>query len=685
MSATCVWLSVVETQEILDISQPAVLYRINKGLVDSRKADNPGRAGKKYEIALDSLPQDAQDRYWAQVRAQQEALNPGKAARAFQKAQAQAEAAEAQTVEANEEYLEAPKWQKDIIDERLRIVTESYHMTIAETLKWAEEQGYKVSRGTLYRWRKAYEEGGKNALAAGYGNRAGDSIIPDDVFEQYCAAYLSQNQTSSFDAYQRALGYMVIHYPSVLAARKDAPSLKAFEYRLKRTKDESAIYYARHGESAWNRKYGYYIAADYSAAFCGETAVSDHMQFDVLVTDPQTGKPVRPWLTAWCDWKSRKLLAWDIHTSDPCSDHIFNSFHTMCSEFGLPQNILIDNGRDYRSKDFAGGRNVTRKIDRKIDVKRTSSLMEDLGIKPFFALPFNAQRKNIERLFKDFHNKFERHFKGYTGTNIVKRPEILKEQIKRGELMTFEELKRIAEDFIVNVFNKRIFGKNAVHVGKSPDQVWEEDNVTLRRASERTLAVFLQRTSEALRVTRNGVRDPQLKDQDVYYWAEEMVSLVGSYVYLRRDLKKYGTAWVYAVGDDRKPLCLATIKGTVDPFADSEASKEELKKQIARKRKVTKAVRAAAAVNDTATPDDKLEMLKAAAAYTDAKRGYTPALQPSTIEVQLTPLDETAREQERFIKDGTTNAPIPVIKAPKRKKLYFSRTEMECDLGGSDE
>ncbi|MDO5296914.1 MAG: hypothetical protein Q4F00_09835, partial [bacterium] len=102
MSATCVWLSVVETQEILDISQPAVLYRINKGLVDSRKADNPGRAGKKYEIALDSLPQDAQARYWAQVRAQQEALNPGKAARAFQKAQAQAEAAEAQTVEANE-------------------------------------------------------------------------------------------------------------------------------------------------------------------------------------------------------------------------------------------------------------------------------------------------------------------------------------------------------------------------------------------------------------------------------------------------------------------------------------------------------------------------------------------------------------------------------------------------------
>ncbi|MBQ7567246.1 DDE-type integrase/transposase/recombinase [bacterium] len=683
MSPSCVWLSVADVQKLLDISQPAVLYRINKGLVRSQVAINPGRAGKKYEIALESLPADAQERYWKQLRAQQEALNQrnGKAARAAKRAQAQADAEDAQLVTANDEYLEAPVWQKDIIDERLRIVTETYHMPISQALEWAKDQGYKVSRGTLYRWRKAYDEGGKNALATGYGNRTGSSCIPDDVFEQFCAAYMSQNQLSAQESYKLAIGYMALNHPELLAARK--PSLRAFEYRLQRQKEESAIYYARHGESAWNRKYGYYIAADYEARVCGETAVSDHMQFDVMVLDPVTGKKVRPWLTAWCDWKSRKLLAWDIHTSDPCSDHIFSSFHAMCSAFGLPKNILIDNGKDYRCKDFAGGRTVTRKISLGLDEARTSSLMEDLGIKPYFALPYNAKRKNIERHFRALHNSFERHLKGYTGTNSVKRPEALKGQIKRGELMDFADLVRIAEDFIVNVFNKRVFGRNAVHAGKSPDQIWEEDNPTLRRADARTLAVFMQRTSGKLRVTRNGVKDPQL---GVTYWAEEMVALAGSYVYLRRDLKHYGTAWVYAEGDDRKPLCLATIKGTVDPFADSEASKAELKEQIARQRRATKAVRAAAAVPNTATVDDKLDYLKAEAAFTEAQRGYTPAADPKVIELQHTPLDETAREQEHYRqKTGTANEPIPVLPAPKRKKIYFTRTEMECDLGGRDE
>lgn len=670
------WLSVSEVTVLLGVSQPAVQRMIKIGRYAARKVP-ACRSGFKYEVALESLPQEAQDRYWAQVRAQQSAPK-GKAARAAQKAQAKANAEVAQIAEANDEYLNAPAWQKGIIDERFYIVTETYHMAAAEALQWAKAHGYKLSRPTLWRWRKAYDEGGKNALRADYGTRTG-SIIPDDVFGEFCAAYMSQNQLSAHEAYKRAIGYMAIHYPDMLAMRQ--PSQRTFEYRLKCEKTESAVYLARHGESAWNRRYGYYIAADYCAVQCGETVVSDHMQFDVLVIDPNTGKTARPWLTAWADWKSRKLLGWEIYIGNPCSDRIFSSFYTMCLNFGLPSKILIDNGKDYRSKDFAGGRKVTQKITLDVNLERTSSLMDDLGIKPFFALPYNAQRKNIERMFRDFHNSFERHFRGYCGTNTVKRPENLKTQIKDEQLMDFGEFRDLVEDFIVNVFNRRIFGRSAVFAGKSPDQVWEEDNPTLRRADPRTLAVFLQRTSEKLRVTRNGVKDPQL---GVTYWAEEMAGMVGSYVYLRRDLQKYGTAWVYAVGDDRKPICMATIKGTLNPFADSEASRNELKQQIATKRQVLKATRKAAAVRDTATANDKLAMLKAASAHVDAQRGYASAPKPKVVEMQHTPLDETAREQERYLREGTTNTPIPVLPTPKRRKIYFTRTEMEC-AGGCDE
>lgn len=115
---------------------------------------------------------------------------------------------------------------------------------------------------------------------------------------------------------------------------------------------------------------------------CGEVWVSDHAQIDVACLSPD-GNIVFPWVTAWRDYKSGKWLGWILQCGHPNSDHIFQSFYYAAQRYGLPKDIIIDNGKDYRSKDFAGGRQF--KIE--ADQFKTTCMLSELNVRANFALP----------------------------------------------------------------------------------------------------------------------------------------------------------------------------------------------------------------------------------------------------------------------------------------------------------
>ena len=165
--------------------------------------------------------------------------------------------------------------------------------------------------------------------------------------------------------------------------------------RLEREIPSQSIYLARYGQTAWNRKYGGYIERDYSNITCGKVWVSDHAQIDVACFTDE-GTVVFPWVTVWRDYKLGKWLGWLLQTGNPNSDHIFQTFYYSASEYGLPEDVIIDNGKDYRSKDFAGGRNHF-KVD--INEGRANSMLNELNVNVHFALPYNAQTKPVERDF----------------------------------------------------------------------------------------------------------------------------------------------------------------------------------------------------------------------------------------------------------------------------------------------
>ena len=659
------WIDITTASQLCQVARQVFMRKLERFTCRQVPNPNGGRGGFKYEIALDSLPKEAQERYWENVRLAQavEAAKP-KRGRPSKAAIRKAEA-EAEEVKANEEYLAAPNWQKNAVDNRLYIVEQTMQLGQKGIEQWLLEHGENVSVATVYRWRKAYLQGGKNALFTGYGNRKGESIIPDDVFEVFMSCYMTEGKVSTRAAYLAAIGHLRKNYQC-----DKLPSLQAFEYRCRREIDESARYFARYGQSAWNRKYGRSITRDYSKITCGECVFSDHMQLDLMVSLPD-GTTCRPWLTAWSDFKSRKILGWDLHAAAPNSDHIFTSFRSMAANFGLPGTIYIDNGKDYRCKDFAGGR-----VRCDVDEKYTTSLMSDLGIEVHYALPYNAQSKNIERRFRDFHNYFERMLEGYTGSTIPKRPEVLKKQLKTGKILPLEQASQLLNKFITEILNKMPFGKGAIFANLSPNELWQADNPVLRRADPKSLAVFCQRSSRLVTIGRNGVKDPDL---DAVYWAEEFVSMKGKRVYLRRDLSNYAEAWVYGTNDEL--ICLAKLAESIHPLAADEVSKEALKERTAQKRREIKAVKAAAKV-PTIAAADKMNLLQAGVAALNQERGWEEKPQNNVITVQRTPLDDRVRQMEELRREATTNTPIyPILTPPvkPKKKIYLTRTQRDLD------
>ena len=651
------WITSIDAQSLLGISRQAIDKRCNSGKLQSRISTVSGHVVK--EIALESLPAEAQARYWEQVRIAEQvaaAKRGGRPSKAQQKAKAEAEARAAAEVQANQVYLEAPDWQKQRVDERLGLLHATAGMGRSELAEYLRCHQIAASVNTVYRWRRMYADGGKNALMTAYGNRAGQSVIPDDVFSVFVGIYNTEGKCSIKAAYLTARGYYTEHYTG------KCPSAASFEYRLKRDISEQHRYMARYGASAYNRKYGYSIPRDLSALRSGECAVGDHMQLDLQVTMPD-GKIVRPWLTAWVDMKSRRFLGWDLHAEAPNSDHIFKAFYDMAKRFGLPDEIYVDNGKDYRCRDFAGGR---ASVHVEYDTQRVSSLTADLGIKANFALPYNAQAKVIERRFRDHHGYFESLLEGYTGTNTVQRPEGLKRQVKSGKLLTFAQASELLDTFITTILDKLPFGSKAAFAKLSPVEIWAADNPALRRPSPASLALFCMRCSRPIKVGRAGVKDPDLK---VMYWAPELAELKGKPVYLRRDLKDYSTAWVFTADD--KLLCEAQLVEAVHPLAKETKSKAQLAEGMARKRREEKAVKRLIAEQATLTPEERFRLMQRGVADVNAARGYVePETDEKVIIAQPTPLDQRAREISEYIREGTTDSPLyavtPNPQQPKR-------------------
>lgn len=334
--------------------------------------------------------------------------------------------------------------------------------------------------------------------------------------------------------------------------------------------------------------------------------------------------------------------------------------------YGIPEEVYLDNGKDFRCRDFAGGR---RTVKVSVDEPRSTAMLSLLGVKVHFAIPYNAQAKTIERKFKSNKELFSKHMVGYRGGNVKERPEILKDEIKADKIMHIDEFKRIFDSYIIDCINKdRSDGVNTA--GLSPFQLWNKENPVIRKVGKDALKLFCMRTAEPVTVGRNGVRDSKL---GVTYWGEWMAGIKGRKVYVRRDIKNYTEAWVFDAANDEF-LGKARTDGLSAPaLVTNEVGKRQLEEAMSFKRREKKIVNQYLKTLIQTNPDELISNL--AAGIQALGGGDIDEAEQKLIELANTEMDKVVAKEKEMRREGTND--LPVISRPEKKKLIFFESDKQ--------
>lgn len=381
-----------------------------------------------------------------------------------------------------------------------------------------------VSVPTFYRWLKAYRQEGINGLVARWGSaqRGGSlSKMEKEYLEHW---YLSPEQRSAahcWNLLRRALPDSTASYAACLRYLKSLPQPLQDFHRLGRTKFD-----ALHQP---------YVDRDPALVAAMEQVVSDHHCFDFVVT--RDGKVFRPWITTFQDYRSAKILGW-CPSVYPSSLSIAVALYRMVSEYGAPELIHIDNGKDYRSKVLNGRTG-------KVKVYSDEGLEEDMEIRiqgafgmigadVTFSKPYHGQSKGrMERTFGSFAEYFAKDTGCYVGSNTVTRPEdaalfyrAINKKAKRLDVFPWEDFVGGFESF-VRWWNAEWRGAGKGLNGMTPDEAFRSATAAVRPVDKDALLIALSK-AEIRRVRENGVR---LGGVD--YWAPELFEWSGRDVVVR--------------------------------------------------------------------------------------------------------------------------------------------------------
>lgn len=577
----------------------------------------------------------------------------------------------------DKKYSEAPLWARFQADKYFSVIKECQNLRgkrLEEFINnWNQNNpNHQTSYSSIIRMRRRYFKNGISGLLSHHGSRAGVSVVNDLYFEYFKNLYLVEGAPSVQSCWDLTLGYAM---RANGIDKSTFPSCRSFIRRLERELPKQSIYLARYGQSAWNRKYGSYIERDYSNVVCGKVWVSDHAQIDVACLSPD-GNVVFPWVTAWRDYKSGKWLGWLLQCGNPNSDHIFQTFYYAAEVYGLPEDVIIDNGKDYRCKDFAGGRQNKIKIES--NKPKTTSMLDELNVKVHFALPYNAQTKPIERDFLKIKELLSKHCVGYRGGNVVERPEKLAKEIKNGKIIPFEDFKIIFDKFIVDVLNKRPSeGKNLK--GLCPDELFNQEYTEKVTTTRDALKLFCMRTSKTYTVGRNGIKDNAL---GITYWADWMISKTGLKVYLRRDVQNYKEAWAFRADNDEFVGKITAVKAVAALHAET-VSKEEFKEAMAIKKRNLKVAKSYIKQTFEIPLEEQYENYKAA--YGSVEKDLNTKTGPKVSKIANTNMDKAIRKNKEMEAFGKQDLSMFIEETPvKDEPLYLFETDkiLEEELKG---
>lgn len=428
----------------------------------------------------------------------------------------------------------------------------------------------QISVKTLYRKKACIGKDDMDGLIDKRGkSRRGSSSIDETIWQAFLYYYLDESQHPIKKCMEYATMWAQEKRPDLVDG---IPSYSSFRRKIEYSVMEYEKILGREGEKAFRDRCAPFIRRTYDDMQSNEWWIADNHTFDVMVRD-KDGKIHRPYLTAYMDARSGIFTGYYV-TYNPSSEATLIALRRGIRKYGIPENIYVDNGREFLTFDIGGLGHRKKKPKDGKEVYIPPGVFERLGIKMTNAIVRNAKAKIIERRFLDVKNDFSRLFNTFTGGTVVEKPERLKTVLKKDRIYTDEEFEQMVENIITWYFNMESYnGEVASDKGKVKMDVFNEHLVKQRRASDDELNLMLLRSSRLQKVGRRGVH-LDIAGGRIDYWNDDFLQLMfGKEVYFRYDPDDLASVRIY----NKEDKFIMTVPADNEAVRSYNASKDEVK------------------------------------------------------------------------------------------------------------
>lgn len=442
----------------------------------------------------------------------------------------------------------------------------------------------QISLDTLYRKWRAVKDDDPSGLIDKRGKwKKGTSSIDETIWQAFLYFYLDQSQHPIKKCLEYTKMWAQEKRPDLYP---DIPSYSAFYRRLGNDLPEGVKVLGREGHKAYNDRCAPYIRRIYEDIASNEWWIADNHTFDVMVRD-KDGNIHRPYLTAFLDARSGIFTGFYI-TYNPSSEATLIALRKGILQYGIPDNIYVDNGREFLTFDIGGLGHRKKKPKDGKETFEPPGVFKRLGIKMTNAIVRNAKAKIIERRFCDVKNDLSRLFETYTGGTVVEKPERLQFVLKKGEIYSDEEFEEYVEAVLVWYFNMMPYnGAVTADQGKTKMDVFNEHLGKKRTATTEELNLMLMRSARPQKVTRRGVH-LDIGGGRIDFWNDDFVHLyLDKKVYFRYDPEDLSSVRIY----DLEDRYIMSVPADNEAVLSYNASKDDVKAAMAKTRRLERIAR----------------------------------------------------------------------------------------------
>lgn len=360
-----------------------------------------------------------------------------------------------------------------------------------------------------------------------------------------------------------------------------------------------------------------------------EAVNADGHRWDTWVMWPD-GEICRPCMVAIQDLYSGLILSWRIDKSFH-KDVVRLAIGDMVEDWGIPNYIWLDNGRDFASKWITGGTPTRYRF--KVREEEPAGILTTLGVEVHWTTPYSGQSKPIERAFRDFCDNIAKHpaFAGaWTGNTVANKPENY-----GSKAIPLDDFIRVVADGILE-HNTR--AKRRSRVCQGVHSFLDAFRASYAAAPIRSATAEQKRlwllAAEAVRADK---RDGSIRLLDNRYWAEFLHAHLGQPMVVRFDPQDVH-AGVHVYRLDGVYVGFAPCEEAAG-FADADAARAHGKKRNA----FMKATRAAAEL-ERSMPIERVAALLPPIAEPPAPE--TKVVRPVFGNLALKPVVEPESEAE---------------------------------------